>query len=197
MKKLSHWIMSATVLGLFALGCEEPAEGPTTGQSEISSPSALSKGPVVHRASLGSADICEALGAPTGCDANFSLVANEKADGSVSGQWQDTFAGGGQGIHVAVDCMNIVGGNFAIIGGVVTHGAFDSAGVIVDVSGRRAVTAVVDIGTSANDPPDSLSFSFFEPFATQFLGSNDCNVLTPDDFQGFLLFITHGQVKVR
>jgi len=195
MKKLSHWIMSATVLGLFALGCEEPAEVPTTGQSEISSPSALSKNNVIQHASLGGADICEALGMPTGCDANFSLVANEKANSGVSGQWQDTFAGGGEGIHVAVDCMNIVGGNFAIIGGVVTHGTAGG----VDVSGRRAVTAVVDNGTSANDPADQLSFSFFEPFATQFLGTNDCNALTPANFQGpgFLFNLAHGQVKVR
>ena len=175
--------MFATVLGLFALGCEQPAEGPTTGQSEISSPSALSKNNVVHHASLGGADICEALGLPTGCDANFSLVANMKADGSVSGQWQDTFAGGGEGIHVAVDCINVVG-NGAVIGGVITNGTAGG----VNVSGQRALTVVVDNGTSANDPPDQLSFSFFPTGVS-------CTNLVPGNFPLFNL--THGQVMVN
>ena len=142
----------------------------------------LYKNPVIHRVSVGGADVCEALGDPTGCDANFSLVAIEKEDGRISGQWQDTFSGGGEGIHVAIDCMNInVNENWAIVGGIITHGTS---------SGQRAVTMVVDNGTSANDPPDQISFSFF-PF------DGDCSDLTPDDFEGFLLDLTHGQVKVR
>ena len=135
--------------------------------------SAQGKGPVVHHVSVGSADICEVLGLPTGCDANFSLVANQKADGSVSGQWQDTFTGGGEGIHVAIDCINVVG-NGAVIGGVITNGT--SGGV--DVTGQRALTAVVDMGTSANDPPDQLSFSFFP---TGF----SCIALVPTNFPLF------------
>ena len=31
---------------------------------------------VIHHASLGGADVCEAFGLPPGCDANFSLAAN-------------------------------------------------------------------------------------------------------------------------
>ncbi len=187
MKQLSKWLTFVTVLALFALGCEkltDPVEVPQSGQSEISSPSALSKNNVVHHASLGGADICEALGLPTGCDANFSLVANEKANGSVSGQWQDTFAGGGEGIHVAVDCINVVG-NGAVVGGVITNGT--SGGV--NVSGQRALTAVVDNGTSANDPADQLSFSFFPT------GGLSCTTLVPGNFPLFNL--AHGQVKVR
>ena len=132
--------------------------------------------------SVGGADVCEALGAPTGCDANFSLVANQKADGSISGQWQDTFAAGGAGIHVAIDCLNIVG-NGAVIGGVITHGTSGGG----DVSGQRALTAVVDNGTSANDPLDQLSFSSRD--------DRDCNILVPGDFS--LFDLTHGQVKVK
>ena len=141
-------------------------------------------GGVTHRVSLGGADICEALGLPTGCDANFSLVALEKADGSVKGQWQDTFAGGLEGIHVAVDCVNVVG-NGAVIGGVITHGFAGG----VDVSGQRALTAVVDNGTSANDLPDQISFSFFPT------GATDCTTLVPGNFPLFPL--ANGQVKVR
>ncbi len=146
----------------------------------------LDKGPVIHHVSLGGADICEALGLPTGCDANFSLVANMKADGSVSGQWQDTFAGGGEGIHVAVDCMNVVE-NWAVIGGVITHGTAGG----VDVSGQYAITVVVDNGTSSNDPPDQISFSFFDP-------AFDCQLVQNLTIDDFLLFdLTTGQVKVR
>jgi len=138
---------------------------------------------VLHRVSLGGADICEAIGLPTGCDANFSLVAIEKADGTVMGQWQDTFVGGLEGVHVAVDCINFVG-NGAVIGGVITHGFAGG----VDVSGLRALTAVIDAGTSANDPPDLMSFSIF-PIALT------CDQVIPAQFPLFNL--THGQVKVR
>lgn len=145
---------------------------------------------VIHRVSVGGADICEALGLPTGCDANFSLVALEKADGTVRGQWQDTFAGAQQGIHVAIDCLNVdVAGNGAVIGGVITHGF--SGGQ--DVSGQRALTAVRDLGTSNNDTPDQISFSYFP--ASAFFPTEDCNLLSPDD--GFALYdLIRGQVKV-
>ncbi len=160
-------LLTLTTFGLIAAGTMVSATG----------------GQVVNHVSLGGADICEALGLPTGCDANFSLAANKFADGSVSGQWQDTFAGGGEGVHVAIDCLNVVG-NGAVIGGVITNGT--AAGV--DVTGQRAITAIVDNGTSANDPPDQLSFSIF-PSAL------DCNLLTPQNLPLFPL--TRGQVTVR
>lgn len=148
----------------------------------------LYKGGVIHHVSLGGADACEAFGLPPGCDGNFSLVANMQADGSVTGQWQDTFAGGGEGIHVAIDCMNInVDENWAIVGGVITHGtAFG-----VDVSGQYAITVVVDNGTSSNDPPDQISYSFFDP-------AFDCQLVQNLTTANFPLFdLTTGQVKVR
>ncbi len=151
------FVISVLLLLVMFVGCSEEAPTAALIDSSIENPTeALSKGAVVGHASLGGADICEALGLPTGCDANFSLVANMKADGSVSGQWQDTFSGGGEGIHVAVDCIIVVG-NGAVIGGVITNGTAGG----VNVSGQRALTAVVDNGTSANAPPDQLSFSFF------------------------------------
>ncbi len=184
------------LLVVFVTACSEQA-APTAAliDSSIENPTgALSKNNVIHHASVGGADICEALGLPTGCDANFSLVANEKADGSVRGQWQDTFAGGGEGIHVAVDCINVVG-NFAVTGGVITDGTFGG----VDVSALRALTAVVDNGTSANDPPDQLSFSIVDP--SQFGLPDDCNngLYTLQFFvqNGALFDLAHGQVKVR
>lgn len=143
---------------------------------------------VVHHASLGGADVCEALGFPTGCDANFSLVANQKSDGSVSGEWSDIFPGGGQGIHVRVDCLRIAG-NAAVVGGVITKGTAGN----LNFAGLRAVTAVVDNGTSTNDPPDQLSFSVINP--SGFGLPNDCSP-TPGVFPLLLFNLTNGQVTV-
>ena len=180
---LKYLAVAATILlmGIFVTGCSDEA-APTDSYNENQS-GVLSKNPVIHRVSVSGGDICEALGLPPGCDANFSLVAIMKTDGSVSGQWQDTFPGGSGGIHVAVDCMEIVG-NGAVISGVITHGNIDG----VDLSGQRAITAVVDNGTSANDPPDQISFSFFPD-------NRDCTILIPDNFP--LFDLAHGQVKVR
>lgn len=101
----------------------------------------------------------------------------------MSGQWQDTFRGGKEGIHVVVDCLNVIG-NGAVVGGVISRG-FASG---VDVSGQRAFTAVVDNGRSQQDPPDQLSFSFFPTF------NLDCYSLTIAQFPLFEL--DKGQVTV-
>lgn len=145
----------------------------------------LSNRGIIHNVSVGSPDAD--LSGPGG-DANFSLVANEKSDGTVSGQWQDTFAGGGGGIHVAIDCIKVVD-NWAIVGGIITYGTFGG----VDVTGQYAITAVVDNGRSKNDPPDQISFSYFP--ASDFFGTEDCNDLTLNDFT--LLDLTKGQVTVK
>ena len=56
---------------------------------------------VVHSASVGGHDQD-----PAGhTDANFSLVAIEHSDGTVSGQWTDQFGQGQGGIHVQVNCL--------------------------------------------------------------------------------------------
>ena len=133
---------------------------------------------------MGGADICEAIGQPTGCNANFSLSARAYDDGSVKGQWQDAL-GGGAAIHIAIDCLKVVD-NWAILGGVITHGTSSSC---EDVTGRRALTAVVDNGRSANDPADRIGYTVigqFGPFA--------CTFGEPDDF--LLNDLTNGQVTV-
>jgi len=164
------------LLVVFVTGCNESA--PTAAQlgSSIENPTeALSKNNLVHHASVGGADICEALGLPTGCDANFSLVANVRADGSVSGQWQDSFGHGNGGVHVTVDCL-FVDGNQAWVGGVVNAGPF---------AGVRVMTSVVDNGTSTNDPADQISFTT----------GSDVSCQSAPDLP--LIDLTHGQVKVR
>ncbi len=139
---------------------------------------------VVHRVTVGGPDLCDALGLKPGCDANFSLVALQMADGSVKGQYHDQFtpsalSPGGNGIHVAIDCLN-VDGNQAWVTGVITQSR------IPGLVGLAALTSVVDNGRSANDPPDQISFSF--------IGADlDCNT-TPD----LPLFpVPKGQVVVK
>ncbi len=133
---------------------------------------------MVHHVSVGGADICEALGLPTGCDANFSLVANEMANGSVSGQWQDTFRINGQGVpvHVTIDCINVVGKE-AWVSGVITGGPF---------TGVLAITRVADNGKSANDPLDQISF-----ISQDIFGGCQAEPDLP------LIDLTHGQVTVK
>ena len=181
--------MTATFFLLTALGaaCQEtiPTDSGVSSNDAIVEYDGATYSSVTDKVSVGGADICEALGQPTGCDANFSLSARKYDDGSVKGQWQDTFGFGATGfIHVDIDCLHVVG-NFAVLAGVITNGNANG----VDLTGQRALTAVMDNGTSANDPADQLSFSFFPT------GGTSCNGLVPGNFPLFNL--AHGQVKVR
>ena len=177
--------MKSTLLLAFALvafaGCDVIAPSSDSNASASAATSADSRG-VVHHVSAGGNDACEAFGLEPGCDGNFSLTARVMADGSVKGQHQDTFAGGGNGIHATIDCVNIVG-NGAVLGGTITRGGFDGD----DWTGQTFLTAVVDNGTSANDPPDQISFSFNALPIT-------CNDLVPANFP--LSDLTRGQVRV-
>jgi hypothetical protein len=113
-------------------------------------------------------------------DANFSLVAIQHGNGTVTGEWTDQFGQGQGGIHVRVDCV-FVQGNEAWVSGIITSGT---------VAGQPAafqpvVTRVRDNGKSANDPPDEISASF--------IGDNTPCTFAPD----FALHpLTHGQVTV-
>jgi hypothetical protein len=143
---------------------------------------AWASGPVVHNVTVGTPDACVALGFEhPGCDANFSLVANQYADGEVSGQYTDRFANG-DGFHAVVDCLVVVG-NDAWISGVITHGRIGD----IDLAGLEVLTRVRDNGTSRNDPADQISFSFIDTDLP------DCTEQT--DLQ--LLDAPEGQVKVR
>jgi hypothetical protein len=170
-------------LGLIAVGCDGPTPAEPVAVIDVPAPSFAVSARVVHHVSVGGNDFCEALGQKPGCDANFSLTAIERADGSVRGQYQDTFDGGGRGIHVAVDCLKIEG-NAAVVGGVITKGL--DTGVYVE--GNRVWTVVVDNGTSAGSTPDQISFSYYA-------GGNTCAVANPALFP--LFDLKKGQVTIR
>jgi len=149
MKKRNLFALAA--MGLFTFGC---SEAPTSTEADLDAPAFRGGNGVMHHVSVGSNDACEAFGLEPGCDANYSLAATMKADGSVKGQWQDGFAGGGNGIHVAISCLS-VDGNQAWVGGTITKGGNNG----VDYSGRSVITRVSDNGKSANDAVDEIGFS--------------------------------------
>jgi hypothetical protein len=142
-------------------------------------PAALADG-VTHHVNTGGADI---ILVPPGGDANFSLSAVQHADGMVTGQWQDTVFGRGVpavAIHIDIDCL-VVDGNDAWVSGVITRPA--------GFAGLPAITRVRDNGTSANDPPDQISFTFFPPAIDPDITCNDQPDLPLND-------VNNGQVNV-
>ena len=114
--------------------------------------------PVIHSVSAGGPDACEAFGLNPGCDASFSLQAKMYADGSVTGQFVDKFgnAFGGGRIHAVIDCL-YVDGNEAWVSGVITQNSYPFS------SYQTVAARVKDNGTTANDPPDQISLSWFIP----------------------------------
>jgi hypothetical protein len=150
MKKLSCFMMLGAVFGLLVLSCEN-APNPTAVPLSENPSGALSKNNVIHHVSVGGSDICVAFGLKSGCDGNFSLVANMKADGSVKGQYTDQFGHGNGGFHATVTCLS-VNGNEAWVSGVITSGNFQG----FDLTGLPVITKVMDNGTSG----DQISFSF-------------------------------------
>ena len=132
---------------LLAVACNEPTR-PALGAISADAQGASA---VIHRVSVGGSD----QDATLNTDANFSLVAIQKRDGSVSGEWSDQFGQGQGGVHVDVNCVLVVG-NQAWISGIIRSGQAGG----VDFTGLPATTRVADLGKSANDPADAISFTF-------------------------------------
>jgi hypothetical protein len=132
-----------------AFGCAEGTVAPTAASDGLTLQASVGRGPVIHRVTVGGPDVCSGTGGAPGCDANFSLVALQHSDGSVSGQWHDQFVQPFGGVHVSVNCLVVVG-NDAWVSGVGPDHAF----------GNEWVTRVRDNGTTASDPADQLSFTF-------------------------------------
>jgi hypothetical protein len=130
------------VLGVIvAFGCSDGAL--PTAQSHGPALQASVNG-VTHRVTVGGPDACSGFGLKPGCDKNFSLVALDGPNG-VTGHWHDGNMPSGA-LDATVSCLEVVG-NEAWINGV-------------DRDGGVWLTRVRDNGTSANDSPDQISFSF-------------------------------------
>jgi chemotaxis response regulator CheB len=118
-------------------------------------PASAAGNPIVHRVSVGGPDACQALAnSHPGCNANFSLVALQHADGSVTGNFIDRLEKD-DGYHATVNCL-VVDGHNAWVGGVIVQGKIGNT----DLKGRPVVTRVQDNGTSARDPVDRISYSW-------------------------------------
>lgn len=164
------------VCAFLAVACSEAPVAPQAGDDPSIPLRASGAG---HQVSVGGADVCTAFGLSPGCDANYSLNAREMPDGSDQGEWHDTINFPPVvGVHVAIDCLNVVG-NEAWVSGVVTNPP--------SAAGTRVITKMADNGTSSNDPPDQISFTW-DAFPDE-----DC------DDPGFIpLFdLSEGQVTVR
>ena len=185
----SAGILSLILVVVFCAGCiEEPTvvevvEPLADSEGVTPEPERARRGAVVHRVAVGGADICEAFGEQPGCDANFSLVAIEYADGSVTGEYEDVL-GQGFPVHIRITCLNVIG-NEAWISGVTTAPP--------SLAGIPVITRVVDNGTSTNDAVDQIGFSnFFDPTScTDAPDLEDADLLYP------LFDLPTGQVKVR
>ena len=147
--------LSALSALALALACTDA--NPPTADSRLAagglSASVNSGSGVLNKVSVGGSD----QDATLNTDANFSLSAIRYGDGSVGGEWSDQFGQGQGGVHVDVNCL-VVQGNQAWIGGIIRSGSTGAGGV--DLSGLPAVTRVVDLGKSASDVPDAISFTF-------------------------------------
>jgi len=101
-----------------------------------------------------------------GEDANASLIAIMMNDGTVKGQWHDNLRQGSRGnrpitFHARIICLDVQGYEAWVVGEVTHPKAF---------RGRHAIQGLRDLGVSANDSPDEITYIWFdEPF------SDPCN----------------------
>ena len=145
--------LSALAAVALLAACNEPSSPAAAAALDGLSASSVAGNGVLNRVSVGGSDQDVTLNT----DANFSLAAIRYGDGSVAGQWSDQFGQGQGGVQVDINCL-VVAGNQAWIGGIIRSGSTGVGGV--DLSGLAALTRVVDNGTSANDAPDAISFTF-------------------------------------
>lgn len=147
--------VASLLMSVLALAC---SESPVAPDGSDAPQFVVGDHGVIQHLTVGSNDLCPALGLAPGCDANFSLVANRWADGTVRGQWQDGFGKGSNGeqlggVHVSIDCLEIIELPIGIytftvawVSGIVTKSSSPSFSV-----GEGVITLAVDRGTSAND----------------------------------------------
>lgn len=136
------------IAAAIASGCLDGPAAPTTETDGLAIQASV--GGVIHSATVGGPDNCSGTGGSPGCDANFSLVAVQLSDGSVRGQWHDSFSqeNGGGSIHVEINCLAVVG-NEAWVSGVGPEHPW----------GNEWVARLRDNGVSANDPADQIGFT--------------------------------------
>ena len=165
------------LVALLGVSCDEnPAQPEATVTTADALFSSQADNPIVHRLTVGGAD-AEFYG-PPGSDANFSLIAIQRADGSTRGQWSDQY--GGAGMHAEIDCL-YVDGNTAWVSGPVTKHTNP------DLVGRTANAQVRDGGDTGADMVSPVFF--YLPLTC----------VDQPGFEGAGLFwpVNNGQVKLN
>jgi hypothetical protein len=147
------------LIPLFVVAACADHAATATAPSEVAVVQA-SQGPIVHRVSVGGPDACTPNGLHPGCDGNFSLIAIQYADGSVTGQLTDEYGTGVDGLHAEIDCLlvQVIPGRTTLeawVGGVVTRPATQA--------GHRIIARARDNGTSALDRADAISRGVVDP----------------------------------
>jgi len=167
------------LIALFAVSCEDSPTQPSASDSQLVEAQfdAQSGNPVVRRVTVGGAD--GAAYGPPGSDANFSLVALERTDGTVTGQIQDAWYQD-SGFHATLDCMS-VDGNDVWLSGTVTKSTY------APFLGRTVNVQVRDGGDAGED---MISPAFFFLPAT-------CVDQFPFENYGNLFPVNNGQVKLK
>ena len=151
---MKRTIITLAAIGLLAVGCDTADPAAPMADGLGLTPRASGAGPVVHRASMGGADICAGLGLPPGCDANHSLIAMEFANGNVKGEWHDQFAGG-VGFHVDVACLS-VSGNEAWVSGTIRNDPFAGLNVIIRLQDNGQSGDMASFTASTANPNDCV-----------------------------------------
>ena len=164
MKKIYSIAVPAALSALVLLACQEtptsPVQGPASDQLRISANGASSGNP---RATGGGTT--EELGEKS----TFTFNAIQHKDGTVNGHMVYQFRFADLGIHMEIDCLNIIG-NQATLSGTVTQVTGDAPSFIF--VGQKAVFKVQDNGEGGDAPPDLISDVFLFASAT-------CNVPFP------------------
>ena len=174
-------ISLAFLVSLLAVSCDDNPTQPSSSDAQLVEAQfdAQAGNPVVHRLTVGGADA--AIYGPPGSDANFSLVALQRADGTVSGQWQDSW-GNGAGFHIKVDCL-YVEGNDAWISGPITKSKDPQ------FIGNTANAMVRDGGDTGEDMVSPIFFRLPPSYT--------CVSQIPFDEIGRLFPVNNGQVKLN
>ena len=148
------------------------------------SPSYVAANGFWHTLHVAGNDACAFWGAKPGCDANFSAVALQEYDGSVSGRLMDRWWGV-NGMRGVVECM-VVQDNAAFVLGTITSEF---------AIGMTFFAAFEDNGTSHNDAPDRISQTFFVEQGDWVC--DDGPYLLPILLESWMYDLTVGQVKIR
>jgi len=139
-----------------------------------------------------------------GCDGNFSLVATQWSDGTVTGEYIDQFAQGDGGIHAVLDCL-VVEGNTAWVSGHVISGGAPSGADREDWTGWAIATVVRDNTGLDPQSPDQISYTWYQgPTPPPNWAAPDPSdpwappcTEKPAWYLDFLTDMPKGQVKIR